>query len=128
MKVEPRHYLRLEGLAVAGVALAAYFALDGPVWMLAVLALAPDFSMLGYLAGSRAGSLAYNTVHTYALPLALGTVAFMTDTQTATLVALVWTGHIGADRALGYGLKFESGFSDTHLSSQPAPIPRFTED
>ena len=29
-------------------------------------------------------------------------------------VALIWAAHIGFDRALGYGLKHQSGFSDTH--------------
>jgi Domain of unknown function (DUF4260) len=29
--------------------------------------------------------------------------------------ALIWLAHIGFDRALGYGLKYEVGFSFTHL-------------
>ncbi|MEF8842943.1 MAG: DUF4260 family protein [Haloarculaceae archaeon] len=37
-------------------------------------------------------------------------------------LAAVWTAHIGADRLLGYGLKFESGVRDTHLATQPAPV------
>jgi hypothetical protein len=28
---------------------------------------------------------------------------------------LIWTSHVGMDRALGYGLKLPSGFQDTHL-------------
>jgi hypothetical protein len=121
MNVEPHHYLRTEGLVVAAVALATYFTLDGSLWLLAVLALAPDVSTLGYVAGQRVGALVYNTAHTYALPLALGAVGLITDFRLALLVALVWMAHIGADRALGYGLKYESGFKNTHLSSQPVP-------
>jgi hypothetical protein len=30
-------------------------------------------------------------------------------------LALIWAAHIGVDRALGYGLKHRTGFSDTHL-------------
>jgi hypothetical protein len=30
-------------------------------------------------------------------------------------VALVWFAHIGLDRALGYGLEYDTGFHDTHL-------------
>jgi hypothetical protein len=45
----------------------------------------------------------------------------------ALLVALIWAAHIGADRLVGYGLKFESGFENTHLSVQPAPLEVFTE-
>lgn len=125
--MEPRHFLRIEGLAVLALSLGGYFTLGGPLWLLAALALAPDLSMLGYLAGPRLGSLSYNVVHTYTLPLALGAAGFWGDSRIALLVALVWAGHIGVDRLFGYGLKFESGFTDTHLSSQPAPISALTE-
>ena len=30
-------------------------------------------------------------------------------------VALIWFAHIGMDRALGFGLKYEFDFADTHL-------------
>lgn len=125
--MEPRTFLRIEGLAALGIALGGYFTLHGPLWMLAVLALAPDLSMIGYLAGPRLGSLSYNIVHTYTVPLALGAVGFWTDIRLALLVALIWAGHLGADRAFGYGLKFESGFKDTHLTTQPAPIDVFSK-
>lgn len=103
------------------IALGSYLALNGPLWLLAVLALAPDLSMLSYLGGPRVGSLGYNDVHTYALPLVLGAMGLRVGRQLPLLVALVWAGHIGADRAFGYGLKFDSGFKDTHPSTQPVP-------
>jgi hypothetical protein len=61
--MEPRTYLRLEGVAVFVGALAVYFALGGPWWLLVVLALAPDLAMVGYLAGPTVGALSYNTAH-----------------------------------------------------------------
>lgn len=109
------------------LAVGGYLAVDGPPWLFVLLALAPDLSMAGYLAGPRVGSYAYNAVHTYALPLLLGAAGVWTGTHVAVLVALVWIGHIGADRLLGYGLKFESGFRDTHLSAQPAPLSALAE-
>lgn len=124
--MEPRTFLRVEGLAVLGTALAGYFTLDGAVWLLLILALAPDLSMIGYLAGNRVGSVSYNIVHTYTLPLVLGSLGFWADIRLALLVALIWAGHIGADRLVGYGLKFDSGFTNTHLDSQPAPVAAFT--
>jgi hypothetical protein len=30
-------------------------------------------------------------------------------------VAFIWLAHIGIDRALGYGLKYSTGFAFTHL-------------
>lgn len=125
--MEPRTFLRVEGLAVLAMVLSAYFSLDGPIWLLAVLALAPDLSMIGYFSGPRFGSLSYNIVHTYTLPLALGSLGIWADNRQALLVALIWAGHIGMDRLAGYGLKFESGFKDTHLSTQPAPIEAFIQ-
>lgn len=117
MTVTPRTLLRLEGLAVAAGALGAYLSLGGPLWLLAVLALAPDLSMVGYLAGPAVGARAYNAVHTYVGPLVLAGAASWANHWPGLLVALVWAGHIGADRLLGYGLKHESGFRDTHLGS-----------
>ncbi len=119
--MEPRTFLRVEALATLVIVLGGYFTLDGPIWLLVVLALAPDLSMAGYLAGPQVGSLTYNTVHTYTLPLVLGAFGFWTDARLVLLIALIWAGHIGADRLFGYGLKFDSGFKNTHLSTQPAP-------
>jgi hypothetical protein len=125
--MEPRTVLRIEGLATLGLALGGYFTHDGPMWLLVVLALAPDLSMIGYLAGPRWGSLGYNIVHTYTLPFALGALGLWAEIRLALLVALIWIGHIGADRLFGYGLKFESGFRATHLSTQPAPLEVLSE-
>lgn len=125
--MEPRTFLRVEGVAALGIALGGYFTLNGPIWLLVVLALAPDLSMIGYLAGPRVGSLTYNIVHTYTLPIFLGALGFWADIRIALLVALIWAGHIGADRLVGYGLKFESGFKNTHLSTQPAPLEALTD-
>jgi hypothetical protein len=35
--------------------------------------------------------------------------------MTLLLVGIIWVAHIGFDRLLGYGLKYETGFKDTHL-------------
>jgi hypothetical protein len=123
----PKTFLRLEGLTVLALALWGYFQLDGPLWLLAVLALAPDLAMVGYLAGPRVGSLSYNVAHTYTLPAVLGVAGFWLGAPLAILIALVWSGHIGADRLVGYGLKYESGFKNTHLSSQSSSADVFTE-
>lgn len=125
--MEPRTFLRIEGLAALGLCLGTYVTLEGPVWLLAVLALAPDLSMIGYLAGPAVGSLSYNVVHTYTSPIVLGTVAVWTDTRIALLVALVWAGHIGADRLFGYGLKYDTGFAETHLARQLPPVGALAE-
>jgi Domain of unknown function (DUF4260) len=111
----PGRLLRLEGVIVLAAALALYFD-SGYGWLLlVVLVLAPDLSMLGYLAGPAVGAAIYDVVHTYALPVALGTVGVLGDVDLATQLSLIWFAHIGADRALGYGLKYPTAFRDTHL-------------
>ena len=105
---------RLEGGVMLTLGVIAYAWL-GQSWVVfAVLFLAPDLAMLGYLRSTATGALVYNLVHTYVAPallallgLAIGPVAFG--------LAAIWTAHIGADRLLGYGLKLSSGFDQTHL-------------
>jgi hypothetical protein len=111
----PRLLLRAEGLVVAVAAFALYFHADYPWWLLVALALAPDLSMVGYLAGPIVGAAAYDAAHTYALPIVLVTVGVIADADIAIRLGLIWFTHIGVDRAIGYGLKYPTGFKDTHL-------------
>ena len=111
----PHTLLRLEGLAVAAGALALYIHEDFGWILLAGFALAPDVSFLGYAAGPRVGAACYNALHTYVLPVALGTAGVLADANLAVQLALIWLLHIGIDRALGYGLKYPTRFKDTHL-------------
>jgi Domain of unknown function (DUF4260) len=111
----PRLLLRLEGAAVAAAAIALYFHAGYPWWLLVALALAPDLSMVGYAAGPRIGAAAYNLAHTFSVPVVLAALGVLADADVAVQVALIWLTHVGADRALGYGLKYRTGFKDTHL-------------
>jgi Domain of unknown function (DUF4260) len=111
----PASLLRLEGLAVAVGAVALYFD-QGYGWLaLLLLILAPDLSAMGYLAGNRVGAATYDLAHTYVGPVALGAAGVLGGWDTAVQLALIWLTHIGADRLLGYGLKYPTGFRDTHL-------------
>ncbi|MDR6857933.1 DUF4260 domain-containing protein [Variovorax guangxiensis] len=110
-----RILLRLEGLAVLAAAVAAYLHLGAGWGAFAMLFLLPDLSFLGYLAGSRAGALAYNAAHSYIGPVALLGLGLAGDTSVALALGLIWSAHIGLDRALGYGLKYGNEFGATHL-------------
>ena len=102
-------------MAVFIGAIAVYLDSDYSVLALVLLFLTPDVSFLGYLAGPRTGSLVYNSVHTYVVPLALGIAGVIADSGVPIQVALIWSAHIGFDRLLGYGLKYPTAFEDTHL-------------
>lgn len=109
--------LRLEGLAMlAGAAL--FYRHAGGDWRLfALLFLAPDLSFLGYVFGVRVGAMAYNSAHSTIGPIMLAAVAMNMDRVLPLWITVIWAAHIGFDRALGYGLKYESGFSITHLGA-----------
>jgi hypothetical protein len=112
-----RATLRLEGAVAFACALALY-ARAGFSWpVFALTFLAPDLAMLAYLAGPRVGAAAYNFVHTYALALTLALAGFFVGASAPAAAGIIWIAHIGLDRALGYGLKYASGFRDTHLGS-----------
>jgi hypothetical protein len=111
----PRALLHLEGGAVFLAATVLYFHGDHPWWLYLVLALAPDLSMVAYAAGARVGAAGYDLAHTYALPVALAAIGVVAGADALVAVALVWVAHIGLDRAIGYGLKYATGFKDTHL-------------
>ena len=87
---------------------------EGGSWLaFAVLFFAPDASFAGYFAGPRIGAALYNVAHSYVGPLILAATSL--STGIGLPLALVWGAHIAFDRALGYGLKYPSAFSDTHL-------------
>ncbi|QWG15336.1 DUF4260 domain-containing protein [Bradyrhizobium sediminis] len=110
-----RTLLRLEGLALfAGMTL-LYAVWEGSWWVYALLFLAPDLSFAGYLAGPRIGAAVYNAAHSYLAPMALMTTGLALPSPLTLSLAMIWLAHIGIDRALGYGLKYSTGFGFTHL-------------
>jgi hypothetical protein len=112
----PHLLLRLQGLAVAAASVVLYFHEDFGWVLFVALILAPDLWAVGYALGPKVGAIAYDAAHTELFAVALGTVGVVTDSSGATKVALIWLAHIGADRLLGYGLKYPTAFKDTHLS------------
>ncbi len=111
----PRVLLRVEGLAILLAAVVVYIHLAGSGLAFGVFLLAPDLSMLGYLVSLRVGAMMYNIVHTVALPLTLLGVGLALGSTVAVQAALIWAAHIGMDRLVGYGLKYETNFKDTHM-------------
>lgn len=107
--------LRLEGAALFAVAVVGYVLAGGSWPLFLLLFLAPDLSMAGYLAGPRIGAVSYNLFHATVLPLGLLVAGLWGDWGLGVQIAAIWLAHIGFDRALGYGLKRATAFTDTHL-------------
>lgn len=104
---------------VLAVCLAAYQRLDGAWLPFLGLFLLPDLSMVGYLRDARLGARLYNSMHNYALPVALCALVWLISGALPSALWLVWPAHIAFDRALGYGLKADAGFRFTHLGDLP---------
>ncbi|MDD5411522.1 MAG: DUF4260 domain-containing protein [Methylobacter sp.] len=110
-----RVVLRLEGLCVLVAASVAYSKFGLGWGTFALFFLTPDISFLGYFAGSRIGAVSYNLAHSYSGAVACLVAGLVLPAPTILGVGLIWCAHIGFDRALGYGLKYSSGFGFTHL-------------
>ena len=115
MLTRPAVMLRTEGAAMLVGSVLLYWTTGGSWWLFALLLLAPDVSMVGYLAGPSIGAATYNAFHSYPLLAVLGLVGLLAGEPLAVSVALVWFAHIGMDRLMGYGLKYPTGFKNTHL-------------
>jgi succinate-acetate transporter protein len=109
--------LRSEGVAEAALGVVAFAATGVSWWTFVVLVLMPDLSMLGYLAGPVIGARVYNVFHSTVLPCAVAIAAVLAGSMLGVAIASVWIVHIGVDRALGYGLKSDAGFTSTHLGN-----------
>jgi hypothetical protein len=83
---------------------------------------------LTYLKDPILGALFYNVGHCYLAPAVTIFVGRHADGPLTVAVGLIWLGHIGWDRVLGYGLKYDDGFTCTHLGSIGASPHRSGEE
>ncbi|WEG15085.1 DUF4260 domain-containing protein [Alkalihalophilus pseudofirmus] len=108
--------LHIEGLAFLVLSVYFYWVNEYSWVMFFILLLAPDISMLGYLVNSKVGARCYNIFHTYSLSITIVLVGLLLTNQLVLAIGLIWSAHIGMDRAIGYGLKYSTDFKDTHLN------------
>ena len=111
----PRRLLNGEAAVFFLSAVALYVQQGGSLILFVVLILAPDLGMLGYLANARVGSVVYNTIHFYLLPVALIGLSLAASSTIGVQIGLIWFAHISMDRIADYGLKYPTVFKDTHL-------------
>lgn len=110
-----KNLLKIEELAEALFALVVFAHLPYAWWVLPATFLLPDLSMLGYLAGPRVGAWCYNIAHHKALAVAAVVAGWGLGQPVLLLAGTVLLFHSAFDRLLGYGLKYATGFQDTHL-------------
>lgn len=111
----PKMMLHAEGGAILITAILLYAKLGANGWIFALLFFSFDLFMVGYARNPQLGSLIYNIGHTEIMPLGVGVIGLLLNNETIIAFALIWFGHIGLDRLMGYGLKYPTQFKDTHL-------------
>lgn len=110
-----KQLIRLEEAAMFLCSIFLFSGLSFEWWWLPVLILTPDISMLGYVAGKKAGAMVYNFFHHKALALIIYTTGLYFNNEVLQLTGLILFAHSSMDRFFGYGLKYFEGFQFTHL-------------
>jgi hypothetical protein len=111
----PRVILRIEGFVFLIATIWMYYTIGASWWWFALLLFLPDVSMVGYLKNPHLGAFLYNLGHNYVLPVVLLGLSIFFEIYILFPLSLVWIVHVSMDRALGFGLKHETHFKDTHL-------------
>jgi hypothetical protein len=110
-----KNLIKLEELAMLTLSVFALYYFEQPWWVYFLLLIAPDISMLGYLAGNTIGAFSYNLFHHKGVAVFLFLSGIIGSNQILLITGIVLFGHSSLDRMLGFGLKYKEGFGFTHL-------------
>ena len=110
-----KQLIQLEEAALFALGIYGFSLLPFAWWWFLGLILVPDFSMIGYLAGNRAGAWMYNLFHHRGIAVAVYLLGCYMVNANVQLAGVMLFAHSSMDRMFGYGLKYESGFKFTHL-------------
>ncbi len=110
-----KYLVRLEEAALFVLCVILFDLLGIPNKWFWILLLAPDISAVGYIFGPGVGAAAYNIVHHKAVAIGILLWGWYLHEEYLMAAGLILLAHSCMDRAFGYGLKYFSGFTDTHL-------------
>lgn len=107
--------LKIEELSMFILGCYLFSTLDYSWWWLVGLFLLPDIGMLGYVINSKVGSITYNIFHHKAIAVILYLLGVCIGSPILSFAGILIFSHASFDRMLGYGLKYNTDFKDTHL-------------
>jgi hypothetical protein len=110
-----KNLLLLEELGQFVLAFVLYVISGNEWWQFFAWLLAPDLSMIGYLAGPKIGAFTYNLFHHKLLAVLTFVAGIYLDMEWLSAAGLIVLAHSAMDRIFGYGLKYSDSFSHTHL-------------
>ncbi len=112
-----KNTLKIESFCLWLASAFFYFYLGNRVLLYFAIFLLHDISMLGYLFGKKIGAISYNLFHTLTIPIVIIIYGFLINNHFIIGLGLIYSSHIYMDRTIGYGLKYITGFKDTHLQN-----------
>lgn len=118
---KPKTWLRLEGIILFIATLILFSQTNQKWWLFITLLFLPDIFMIGYIRNTKWGAFIYNLGHSYLAPFTLIFISWLNKSQLGIAIGIIWLAHIGMDRGLGYGLKYDQSFKTTHLGSLEKP-------
>ena len=107
--------IALEEAAMLVLSVVLFNQLSFAWWWFLALILAPDLSMFGYAVNTRTGAIVYNFFHHKAVAIVIYIGGLFLKNEILQLAGLILFGHSSMDRMLGYGLKYQDSFQNTHL-------------
>jgi hypothetical protein len=119
-----KHLLRLEEAFMLGLAVYLNTFLSYNWWLYWALFLTPDVGFIGYAINSRIGAITYNLFHHKGMAIVFYLFGYYLSIEALQFTGLLLFGHSSFDRALGYGLKYNDSFHNTHLGWIGKPIDR----
>lgn len=118
-----KNILKIEELAMFGLAIYLNSFLPFEGWVFWALFLLPDIGILGYIVNTKVGAFTYNLLHHKGIAITCYLVGYFLIVHELTLAGVVLFGHSSFDRVFGYGLKFPDHFKHTHLGWIGGEVP-----
>jgi len=107
--------LKIEELGIFLLSIFLFTRLDLAWWWFPLLLFAPDIGMIGYIINPKVGAFTYNLIHHRFVASLVALYALALGGVYWQLAAIILFAHSSLDRVLGYGLKYEDSFGNTHL-------------
>lgn len=107
--------LKFEALALAVLMWVLALNSSYTAWWLLITFPLFDIGALGYLVNPKIGAKTYNFMHDFTVPTLLVALGVVSSNGLSSIIGICWIFHIAVDRALGYGLKHQHSFKETHL-------------
>jgi hypothetical protein len=110
-----KNLLKVEEVGMFLLCIFLFSKLNFAWWWFPALLLLPDIGMIGYIINPKIGAFTYNLLHYRFVASLIALYALTYGNEYWKLAAIILFAHISFDRVLGYGLKYNDSFSNTHL-------------